>query len=183
MGPIVIYENRVKLAALFFGAFLLDTACVLLLARHPASMSAKTTGAAIVGIPFFGACGLFALCRLLWRKPAISIDNDGLTDHASGLSVGFIPWSDMTDARIFIRSFGSSRQKFLGVALRNPNDYLAKCGPLTRILLRANKGLNGYIVNIPQTALSVQLDVVVAHIQFYLRRGEDRPYGNTHGAE
>ncbi|WP_442807474.1 STM3941 family protein [Trinickia soli] len=170
MGPIVVYESRGKLAALLLGSFFAEVLGVLLLARHPESMPAKTTVAAVVGVPFFGACGLFVLSRLLWRKPAIIIDNDGLTDHASGVSLGFIPWSDIADARIVVQSFRASRQKFIGVSVRNPNEYLAKCGPLTRVLLWANKGLSGYIVNIPQTTLSVGLEVVMAHIEFYLQR-------------
>lgn len=170
MGPIVIYQSRRKLAALVLGAFLLDVTCVLLLAQHPVSMSAKAAIAAVVGVPFFSACGLFALYRLLQGKPALSIDSDGLTDHASGVSIGFIPWCDITGARIVVRTFRRSRQVFLGVSLRNPNDYLAKCGPLTRFVLSANKRMSGYVVNIPQAALSVGLDVVMAHIEFYLQR-------------
>jgi hypothetical protein len=173
LGPIVVYQSRRKLAALLLGACLLDVACILLLVQHPVSMSAKATIAAAVGVPFFSGCGLYVLCQLLWRKPAISIDNDGLTDRASAASLGFIPWSDITDARIFVRTFRRSRQAFLGVSLRNPNDYLAKCGPLTRVLLLANKRMSGYVVNIPQAALSVGLEVVMAHIAFYLQQGID----------
>lgn len=116
LGPIVVYQSRGKLAAILFGSFLLDVLFVLLLARHPESMPAKTTVEAVVGVPFFGACGLFALSRLLWRKPAIIIDNDGLTDHASGASLGFIPWSDIADARIIVQSF-APRDKGSSVSL------------------------------------------------------------------
>jgi len=170
LGSIVVYESRGKLAALIVGSFLFDVMCVLLLARHPASMSATNTVVIALGVPFFGACGLFMLSRLLWRKPAISIDGDGLTDHASMASLGFIPWSDITGARIIVQSFRSSRQKFIGVSLRNPNDYLATCGPLTRILLWANNRMVGYMVTIPQVTLSVELEVIMAHIEFYLHR-------------
>jgi hypothetical protein len=172
LGPIVVYQSRCRLAALLLGSLLFVVLGVLLLARHPASMSAKTTIAAAVGIPFFGACGLFILSRLIWRKPAIIIDNEGLTDQASAASVGFIPWSDIAYAKVVVLTFRSSRQKYLGVSLRNPNNYLAKCGPLARVLLRANAGMSGYVVSIPQAALSVGLEVVLAHIEFFLRQRE-----------
>jgi hypothetical protein len=123
-----------------------------------------------VGIPFFGACGLFTLSRLLWRKPAIVIDNEGLTDQASAVSVGFIPWSDIEHARVLELTFRRSRQKYLGVSLRNPKDYLAKCELLARGLLWANARMSGYVVNIPQAALSVKLEVILAHMEFYLRQ-------------
>jgi hypothetical protein len=170
LGPIVVYESRGKLAALLLGSLLLVVLCVLLLARDPASMSFRSTVAVAIGIPLFGTCGLFVLSRLLWRKPAIIINNEGLTDQASAASVGLIQWSDITDAKIIVLTFRNSRQKYLGVSLRNPNDYLAKCGPLGRATLRANAGLSGYVVNIPQSALSVGLEVVVAHMEFYLQK-------------
>ncbi|MBP0594995.1 hypothetical protein J8I87_36105 [Paraburkholderia sp. LEh10] len=64
----------------------------------------------------------------------------------------------------------NSRQKYLGVSLRNPNDYLAKSGPLTRRLLLANARMSGYVVNIPQAALSVRVEVALAHMEFFLRQ-------------
>jgi hypothetical protein len=170
MGPIIVYQSRGKLTALLFGSFLLAVLCVLLLARNPASMNVSSTLAVATGIPFFSACGLFYLSRLLWRKPASIINNEGLADQASAASVGLIRWSDITDARIISLTSRSSRQKYLGVSLRNPDDYLAKCGPLTRAILRANVRLSGYVVNIPQAALSVGLDVVLAHMEFYLQQ-------------
>ncbi|MEX3931152.1 STM3941 family protein [Paraburkholderia phymatum] len=170
MGPIVVYQSRGKLATLLLGSFLLVVLCALLLARNPASMSVRSTIAVAIAIPFFGTCGLFVLSRLLRRKPAIIINNDGLTDQASAASVGLIRWSDITEARIIILTFRSSRQKYLGVSLRNPNDYLAKCGPLARAILRKNASLSGYVVNIPQAAVSVGLEVVVAHMEFYLQQ-------------
>ena len=173
LGPIVVYQSRGKLAALLLGSLLLVVLCALLLSRYPAALNAKTTIAAAVGIPFFSVCGLFALSRLLWRKPAIIVNDEGLTDKASAASVGFIPWSDIASARIVVQTFGGSRQKYLGVLLRNPNDYLAKSRPLTRGLLRASAGMTGCVVNIPQVALSVGLEAVLAHIEFFLQQRGD----------
>lgn len=175
MEPIVVYQSRGKLVVILLGSFAFDVIGVLMLAQHPASMGAKTilTVKAVAAISFFSACGLFALYRLLWRKPAIRIDSDGLTDNASASSVGFIPWSDITGARIVVQSTRRSRQKFLGVALRNPNDYLARCGPLTRLLFKANQRLTGYLVNIPQAALSMRLEALMEHIEFYRQRSRD----------
>ncbi|WP_049815958.1 STM3941 family protein [Ralstonia sp. 25mfcol4.1] len=160
MGSIVIYQSRGKLAVLLLGSILFVVLCIFLLAKHPVSMSAKSTIAVALGIPFFAACGLFMLFRLLWRRPAIIIDYEGINDQASAASIGFIPWKDISHAKVVV--FGSRhRQKYLCVSLRNSNDYLAKCGPLARGLLRANAGMSGYIVNIPQAALSVGLEVAL----------------------
>lgn len=170
MGPIVVYQSRARLVALLLGSLLMVALCMLLLARHPASMVAAWAIAAEVGIPFFGACGLLMLLRLLWRKPAIIIDDEGLTDQASAASLGFIPWADIAHASIVTLTGRPLRRKFLCVSLRNPNDYLAKRGPLARALLRANAGLTGDVVNIPQTALPVGLDMVLSHMESYLRQ-------------
>lgn len=161
MTPVVIYPSRLRVSLLLAGAVLFVAGGVWLL-RNPIRgdefMGWLSGWASIV---FFGAVGLFALGRLVSRKPAITIDLTGITDNASGLSAGFIPWADITDAQIV----HFQQQKFLGVSLRNPKDYLAKASPFKRMLMKANSSLVGFVINIPRIALPVTLEEVLAHIE------------------
>jgi len=171
MTPVVIYPSRLRVSLLLVGSVLFVAGGIWLL-RHPIPgdefMGWLSGWASIV---FFGAVGLFALGRLVSRKPAITIDLTGITDNASGLSAGFIPWSDITDAQIV----KFQQQKFLGVSLRNPKDYLAKASPFKRMLMKANSSLVGYVINIPRIALPVALEEVLAHIERFRQAATDAP--------
>lgn len=114
----------------------------------------KQTISAWICIPFFGTVGAFALTRLFSKKPALIIDQSGITDNASGLSVGFIPWSDITGTGI--ATF--QKQKLLGISLRNPQEYLEKATILKRLLMKSNSSWVGYVINIPQITLPVAVE-------------------------
>ena len=169
MTPVVIYPSRLRVSLIFAGAALFVAGGIWLL-QHPIqgdeAMGWLTGWASIV---FFGAVALFALSRLVSRKPALTIDHTGITDNASGLSAGFIPWSDIVDAQIV----NFQQQKFLGLSLRNPQDYLAKASPFKRMLMKANSSLVGFVINIPRIALPVTLEEVLAHIERF-RQGTAR---------
>ena len=160
MTPVVIYSSRLRVSLILLGAALFVAGGIWLV-MHP---SRGDTGMEwLMGwacIVFFGAVGLFALSRLFSRKPALTIDHAGITDNASGLSAGFIPWSDVVDAQVI----KFQQQKFLGLSLRNPEDYLANASSFKRMLMKANSSLVGFVVNIPQIALPVPLEELLGHI-------------------
>lgn len=171
MNPVVIYPSRLRVSLLLLGAALFVAGGIWLL-MHPIRGDELMGG--LIGwasIVFFGAVAVFALSRLVAKKPALTIDHTGITDNASGLSAGFIPWSDIVDAQIV----NFQQQKFLGVSLRNPEDYLAKASPFKRMLMKANSSLVGYVINIPRIALPVTLEEVLAHIDRFRRADTDAP--------
>jgi hypothetical protein len=165
MTPVVIYPSRLRVGLLFAGSALFVAGGVWLLRNPIRGDEAMGWLIGWASIVFFGAVALFALSRLVSRKPAITIDRSGITDNASGLSAGFIPWSDIADAQV-IRF---QQQKFLGVSLRNPKDYLAKASPLKRTLMKANSSLVGFVINIPQISLPVPLEELLGHIERFRR--------------
>ncbi|MCR6479769.1 hypothetical protein NU688_26675 [Variovorax sp. ZS18.2.2] len=172
MTPVVIYPSRLRVSLLLLGAALFVAGGIWLL-MHP--IGGDEVMGWLIGwasIVFFGAVAVFALSRLVSRKPAITIDRTGITDNASGLSAGFIPWSDVVDAQVI----KFQQQKFLGVSLRNPKDYLAKASPLKRMLMKANSSLVGFVINVPQISLPVPLEEVLAHIDRFRRADADAPH-------
>src|SRR5262245_60883536 len=94
--PIVIYHSRLRLILMTFGAM----AFVALGSLLVQGSDAVTVAVGVSGIVFFGMCLVFALWRLMRRKPALVLDDNGITDTASVISSGFIPWSDVTGIRI-----------------------------------------------------------------------------------
>jgi hypothetical protein len=52
-------------------------------------------GAAIAAILFFGFGIFYFLRKLIDKKPGLIIDDNGIIDNSSAVSVGLIPWSDI----------------------------------------------------------------------------------------
>src|SRR5690349_10631668 len=59
----------------------------------------------LVGLVLFGPITLVLLVRATRTKPALILDADGFTDHASLISVGFVPWQEVQriEDRLFRR--------------------------------------------------------------------------------
>ena len=49
----------------------------------------------IAAILFFGLCAIFIAKKLPDKTPGLIINNQGVTDNSSGVSVGLIPWDDI----------------------------------------------------------------------------------------
>ena len=170
LGPLVAYQSRISLFALLLASIAFAIASLAPTVFSPDAMSISATISAAAGVSFFGLCAWFVLSRLARKKPAVVVDSDGLTDRASAVALGFIPWSDIVDAKVVLQNSRSSRHKFLGVSLRDPDKYLARCGPLARGLLRLNNRMTGYIVNIPQATLSVKVEEILTRMNFFIHR-------------
>lgn len=48
-------------------------------------------------IIFFGLCAVFIFRKLFDTKAGVVIDDKGIHDNSSGVSAGFIPWSDISN--------------------------------------------------------------------------------------
>jgi hypothetical protein len=62
----------------------------------------------LLSIVFFGICVFFYARMLSNVKPGLIIDDQGITDHSSGVAVGMIPWEDIGQiktAKVFSQSF------------------------------------------------------------------------------
>lgn len=116
--------------------------------------------AAWIGTPFFGLAGLYALIRLIFKSPLVIINQEGVTDHASALGVGLIPWQEVRGAEIYM----ISKQRFLSVQVHDPEALICRQPLIKRIFLRMNKGIWDAPVSIPQSALAVPLEDVAAAV-------------------
>jgi hypothetical protein len=67
---------------------------------------------------------IFVITKSLFsKKPALIINEKGITDNAIQSGVGFIPWSDIVG---FKEATSFAKQKLLLFFVRNPIDYISR---------------------------------------------------------
>jgi hypothetical protein len=78
---------------------------------------------AAIGSILLGSVGtlLFAT-RMLRKKAAILIDDDGITDHSSPVAAGHVPWSDVH----VLTTTTVVNQRFLLLLVKNPERYIQR---------------------------------------------------------
>ena len=74
----------------------------------------------IAAILFFGLCAIFIAKKLPDKTPGLIINNQGVTDNSSGVSVGLIPWDDIKEINVT----NVANQKFLMLVVKNPDEYI-----------------------------------------------------------
>ena len=75
-----------------------------------------------LSIVVFGFFGVVVLKKIFDKRPGLIISEQGITDNSSGVSAGFIPWSDITA----IKEKAVATQRFLNVIVKNPQEYIEK---------------------------------------------------------
>ena len=123
-------------------------------------------GLGLVGIIFFGSCGLYAFKKLFDNKAALILNNSGIVDNASGVSAGFIPWSEILGAEIF----EIQKQKMLIIKVRDPQKYIARGSSLKQKLNKANYRMVGSPISIPSNTLKIKFSELASLFDQYHRK-------------
>lgn len=113
---------------------------ILILANEQTKFSPlfiRIVGAA--AILFFGATGITGIKKMFDNKVGLIIDENGIIDNSSGVSIGLIKWSDIT---AITREEISSTQ-FLLLYISNPDFYLSQAKGLKRKMMEANNRMYG----------------------------------------
>ena len=121
----------------------------------------RVVAGSYLGVPFFSACLCYAAYRLIARRPALVLCLEGIVDQGSAVSAGLVRWEEIE--RIFAGSI--QQQSFVSIAVKSPDDFLARVGGVKAKLMRMNIGLVGAPVNIPVDALPMTVDEVLQTIQ------------------
>jgi hypothetical protein len=126
-----------------------------------------------ISILFFGACGVAMLFKLLGNKPGFIIDKSGITDNSTAVSVGFIPWSDITG----ISKTALAGQEFIMIKLRNPLEYIERQhNSATRMALKANNSNYGTPINVSVNGLKCSFgELLLALNQRFERYEANKP--------
>lgn len=120
----------------------------------------------LVTIVFFGIFAIYALKKLLDKKPALVFDDSGIVDNVSSASAGFIPWSDVVGAQIF----EMPKHKMLVIKVRDPQKYVARGSSLRRSLNKTNYKTVGSPISIYVNLLEIDVAELASLFKRYLRK-------------
>ena len=129
-----------------------------------------------VAIAFFGACGIFAIKKLFDTSPGLVLNRQGLTDNSSAISVGFVPWSEVSR----IEEHQIQKQKFISIFVDNPDKYMNAGNVLQRKARQANLKMCGTPISISSNALKIKYDDLYSVIAGYLSRYRENENASPH---
>lgn len=108
----------------------------------------------IVAILFFGLCLIILIKSLLAKKFNLIINDKGIIDNSSYVSVGVIFWSDINS----IKRVDIMSTKFLLINVKDPNKYLNKESGIKRKILERTFKTYGTPISISSNTLSYNFD-------------------------
>ena len=115
------------------------------------------------GVFFFGYAGIYLIRRMKNNKEMLIINNKGITDNSSAISIGFIPWEEIEDAYI-----GSSvGNEFIELKIKNEEKYLKNLPFFKKLLINANKKMGYEIVCITLNTTNYSVREVLIKINEY----------------
>lgn len=149
--PIIIPFNKTKIIKLLIASAVFIAAGFWLLIGKPDlsdtmfgdPIVVRTTS--VICILFFSFACIIFIKRLKTKKPALIIDETGITNYVSNISGTHIPWTDIR----YIVTNRVFNQLFLMILLHNPEAYINKeTNPVKRKLLSMNHKQYGSPVSI-----------------------------------
>jgi hypothetical protein len=121
----------------------------------------------VIGILFFGFCGVYITKSLFDTQPGLVVDSAGIVDNASGIAAGRIAWEDI----VAVKSMQIVNQKMLMIEVVNPDEYINRqTNPLSRQLAEANSKLYGTPVFIPANTLRCNFAKLTAIMQHHFEK-------------
>jgi hypothetical protein len=147
-NKVVIYPSRAKMSLVLLGSMAFVAIGVWIgtpgVARGLEIW--KVVIASYVGVPFFAACGLYAVYRLATHRPALEIDSTGIADAASAVGAGRLSWDEVDHVVLY----KYSGQSMLGIVPRNLDIFLSRQPVVRRSLTRLSLALGCAPINVPQ---------------------------------
>jgi len=167
--PLAISSSKKKLAGFGVGS----AACAAFGIKWwmVADAALVGTGVAVIGIGFFGLCGLYCFVKMCDRSPGLVLDRDGIIDNSTGVAAGRVRWEEITDIRF--RLMG--RQRFVTIDVVDPRRFVERGGAVRRLLTRLNTTTLGSPINIATDGLAISPDELFRQIEiFYAAYGRRR---------
>ena len=157
--PVEIPISKTKLTLLLIAAAAFVLAGFLF-AIEPANFTSRIfnneTVIRIVGVAsvvFFGACLVFILRKFFDNKIGLRIDETGITDNSSGVSIGHIDWNDVTG----VGTYQVYSTKFIVLGTEQPEKYIEKAtNVLSKKAMQANSKMCGSPLTISSTSLKIK---------------------------
>jgi hypothetical protein len=128
----------------------------------------------VVGVVFFGAAGVFGIKKLFEKKVGLIIDESGITDNSSALSIGLIEWKDING--ITLSQVNSI--KFLRIGVKNPEKYISKAkNRIKAKVMKINMNMYGSPIFITSNSLKYNFEELETIVQSEFKKIKTQ--GNT----
>lgn len=167
--------SKGKMIMLLIGSIAFVTIGLWLVISPPTIQNGLFSNTALIlisgsaSILFFGLCGLMFLKKLQDNKPGLIIDKTGITDNASGISAGHIPWSNIKE----IKTLQIMNQKFLMILVSNPDTYINRqTNTIKRKAVEMNFKSYGSPISISANALKCNFDYLKNILQDQLDKNK-----------
>jgi hypothetical protein len=156
---IEIQLSKSKLTLLFLGSIMfvgLGAWYVISPPKVNISIFTNPTVVFIVGlvsILFFGLVGFFIFKKLFDKSPGLIITAEGVFDNSSGISAGFVPWTDIVE----IKETKVVNQLFINLVVKNPQDYIDRQkSAFKRKSIQINYKSYGTVIGISTNGLKIK---------------------------
>lgn len=163
-NEISIKLSKTKIAILTLGAFAFIAACFWLWTISESQQKEEPTFVkviSVVGLVFFGTCGIYGLTKIFDRKPGLIINQFGLNDNSSAISGHLIKWADIKEfSTIQVKS-----TRFLLIFVHYPQDYIENANSFKRFWMRLNYKFYGTPLCISSNMLKCDFDELVETIE------------------
>jgi hypothetical protein len=172
MRTITVPKSDLKILLILAGSIaFICVACWLATTGHVRHVThGKMLVITYVGIPFFSLCGIAAIVRLLDRRPALVVDDRGITNHASFFAAGAIPWADIDRLEKVI----FSGQEMIAVHLKDVDAFTRTLSLPKRLFMRANVKAGYAPISIPKVILPIGIDPILELMSAYLAASRGR---------
>lgn len=118
----------------------------------------------IAAILFFGICLMFLSKSIFSRKFNLVINEKGIIDNSSYVSVGMILWDNITS----IKSISVVSTKFLIINVKDPDKYINSQNATKQALLKRTLKTYGTPISISSNTLAFNFDELESTIlKFY----------------
>lgn len=106
--------------------------------------------AGLAALLFSAFCLILLIKSFLTKKFNLIINEKGIIDNSSYLSVGMITWDDVTS----IKTINVMSTKFLLIHVKNPNNYVNSQSGIKRSILKRNIKSYGTPISISSNTLN-----------------------------
>ena len=111
--------------------------------------------AGIASVVFFGLGAAFIFKKLFDKKVGLIIDEEGITDNSSAISVGLIEWQDIKG----IETLQIASTKLLMLQTDQPEKYIGKAkNGFSRRAMKANNKMYGSPLSLNATTLQIKYE-------------------------
>ncbi|GGG25497.1 STM3941 family protein [Pontibacter amylolyticus] len=109
--------------------------------------------AGVTAVLFFGLGAVYILRKLFDKKVGLTIDEEGITDNSSAVSVGLIEWQDITG----VETLEISSNMIMLLHTNNPEKYMARATNMFfRKAMQANHRMYGTPLSITANSLQIK---------------------------